>query len=50
MHAWEIFDEFKLINILVLRQACVVVAKYYGILQNKIIYMKAHYDYQRVYC
>jgi hypothetical protein len=45
----EIFDEFKLINILVLQQTCVVMASYYGILHNKTIYMKARYDYQWVY-
>jgi hypothetical protein len=32
LHVWEIFYEFKLINILILWQTCVAVAKYYGIL------------------
>jgi hypothetical protein len=48
-HAWKIFNEFKLINILALQQRCVVMARCYGILQNKTIYMKTHYDCQWVY-
>jgi hypothetical protein len=46
----KIFDEFQSINILVFQQTCVVVVRYYNILQNKTIYMKTHYDCQRVYC
>jgi hypothetical protein len=49
LHAEEILDEFKLINILVLQQICVAMARYYSILQNMTIYMKARYDYQLVY-
>ncbi len=45
LHAWEIFDEFKLMNILVIQQTCATMARYYNILQNKTIYMKTCYDF-----
>jgi len=48
LHAWKIFDEFKLINILVLWQTCVVMVRYYSTLHNKTLYMKARMTVNKI--